>query len=309
MPSKSKKNPEIARAKRMQRQKDLGRMLKRAQKYLGLRPRAAYSSGPLDSSAPWEVSMPVPFKTKASVRFVCVDVEAYERNTNVVTEIGFAILDTEDTMDVPPGENGENWFPLIKAHHLRIDEYSYMVNHDFVKGCPGSFNFGSSEFVALTEVSKVIGTIIGDNHSDDRRPVIMVGHDIKTDLKYLQKVGYNPWRVQHISDEVDTKSMFQRMERNPNGRGLETVCAEMGLSGRNYHNGGNDAVYTLRAMITMTVKRMVDGSDRKVDAQPGEDEWSDGEMDDGGAPERSAEPVKPAAQQSGNKRMVPNVWL
>ncbi len=85
---------------------------------------------------------PAPFIRDSSVRFVCIDVEAYEKNTNIVTEIGLAILDTEHIMDIPPGDDGKSWFPEIKTFHFRIAEYSYMVNSEYVRGCPNSFNFG-----------------------------------------------------------------------------------------------------------------------------------------------------------------------
>lgn len=79
---------------------------------------------------------------ESSVKFVCVDVEANELNASTITEIGLAILDTEDIEDVPPGENGKNWLPYIAAHHLRISEYRSIVNSRYVQGCPDAFDFG-----------------------------------------------------------------------------------------------------------------------------------------------------------------------
>ncbi|KAI0024745.1 hypothetical protein F4780DRAFT_775680 [Xylariomycetidae sp. FL0641] len=293
---KSKQSSEAAVAKRMQRQKGYGRMLKRTQRYLGLRPRGGYA--PLttrtDTASTWDPSQQVPFKARESMRFVCVDVEAYERDANVITEIGFAVLDTEDTMDVPPGESGRNWFSLIKTFHFRVKEYEFLVNRQFVDGCPDAFNFGQSEFVPINMINRAIGRIIGDEESDDTRPVIMVGHDIQQDLRYLRKVGFNVWRVPHFADEVDTKSLAQRMERGMNGRGLETICNTLGIMGRNFHNAGNDAYYTMCAMIALAIKRTVEGPGTPSGPdQPPIDEWSDGEMDDGGPPEKSPEYILP----------------
>lgn len=90
----------------------------------------------------WNANLPPPFRNELSVRFVCVDVEAYERNHSIVTEIGIAILDTDDIIGVAPGERGQSWFSLIETHHLRVKEVSDMVNHEFVKGCPEFFDFG-----------------------------------------------------------------------------------------------------------------------------------------------------------------------
>jgi hypothetical protein len=97
---------------------------------------------PIDKFANWSVASTVPFIMEESVRFICVDIEAYERNQNLVTEVGFAVLDTNDILNVAPGPNGERWFPFIKAYHFRVREHSHMVNQEFVKGCPDSFNFG-----------------------------------------------------------------------------------------------------------------------------------------------------------------------
>lgn len=73
---------------------------------------------------------------------VCFDVEAIERPPNPISEIGIAILDTRDIANTVPGPAGQEWWPLIKAHHLRVRELSALVNRDYVQGCPDAFNFG-----------------------------------------------------------------------------------------------------------------------------------------------------------------------
>jgi hypothetical protein len=74
--------------------------------------------------------------------FVCVDVEANERNANQITEIGIAALDTRDLKSLVPGERGANWMTKIRARHFRINEYKHIVNTEFVSGCPERFEFG-----------------------------------------------------------------------------------------------------------------------------------------------------------------------
>ncbi|OTA91554.1 hypothetical protein M434DRAFT_75985 [Hypoxylon sp. CO27-5] len=260
---KNKKDPEVARRKRIERQKSYGRMIKRTQRYLGLRNPTSSNFDSDSSMESWHVNMLVPFGTKESTRFICVDVEAWETGAHDVTEVGLAVLDTQHIVDVPPGIDGQNWFPLIRTYHFRIREHINKVNRRYVHGCPHLFNFGNSEFVHSEDISSRIGTIIGDNESDDQRPIIMVGHDIRQDLNYLQKVGFNIWSVPHFLDEIDTKSMFQRLQKSSNGRGLATVCDELGMPGQNFHNAGNDATYTLRAMITMAVKQTVKSPERQ----------------------------------------------
>jgi DNA polymerase III epsilon subunit-like protein len=87
----------------------------------------------------------------------------------------------------------------------------------------------------------------------------MVGHDVVTDLRYLQKVGYNIWKLPQYLDEADTKTMFQRVQFALEGRSLQHLCSELDIPGLNFHNAGNDAVYTLRAMIAMAIKKKIGG--------------------------------------------------
>ncbi|KAI2642644.1 hypothetical protein GGS21DRAFT_184121 [Xylaria nigripes] len=287
------KNTEAARLRRVQKQKNCGRMLKRVQRYLGL--RRAISGDIFNKLVPenWDVSKPTPFKDREHVRFVCVDFEAYERSPKTVTEVGLAILDTEEITEVPPGERGENWFSKIQYYHFRIAERLHMINHQWVQGCPEDFNFGESRIVSIKDANRVVGGLIGDKESEDEKPAIMVGHGLQNDLSYLLMIDYNPWSVPHIIDEIDTKDMFQRMERSPQGRGLSKVCAEMGIDGHHYHNAGNDAAYTLQAMIAMAIESKVKGPDREKESHnSGSDDWTDGDIDDGGFAKRSARPTE-----------------
>lgn len=67
------------------------------------------------------------------------------------------------------------------------------------------------------------------------------------------------WDLDKFMDEIDTKDMFQRVQCSSDGRSLEFVCSELGIPGRNFHNAGNDAMYTIRAMIAMAVGTRVGG--------------------------------------------------
>ncbi|KAI1822320.1 hypothetical protein F4861DRAFT_541096 [Xylaria intraflava] len=291
-----KKDPEVIKEKRIEKQKHCGRMIKRVQRYLGLRQAMSHVASTNLVPEQWDVSKPSPFKPREHIRFVSVDFEAYEKCHRLVTEIGLSVLDTEDLIGVPPGEKGENWLSHVRVHHLRIRERSHLVNSKYIQGCPEAFNFGESQMVFLEDIYTAVCGII-DGETEHQIPVVMVGHDLKHDLDYLVKIGYDAWSSPHIIDDIDTKAMFQRIEQAPNGRGLSTVCAELDIHGRNYHNAGNDAFYTLQAMITMAVKRTVEGADKKKDPPTSNDgEWTDGDMDDGGPA------VRPGPQSAPKKR-------
>jgi hypothetical protein len=89
-----------------------------------------------------DIGKPAPYTQEDSVVFICVDVESYERDHNLVTEIGIATLDTADINIVSPGEGGINWMKAIRARHFRITEHGHLKNKEFINGCADYFQFG-----------------------------------------------------------------------------------------------------------------------------------------------------------------------
>lgn len=84
--------------------------------------------------------------------FICFDVEMYEKRPTVVTEVGFAILDTKDLHGIVPSEGAQNWFKLINGRHLRVKEYRRVRNHLYVEGWPEHFQFGCVNSFQLSRV-------------------------------------------------------------------------------------------------------------------------------------------------------------
>lgn len=136
---KGKNRKKKKAVERLENRKDWGHQTKRVQRYLGLREKTSPTAEKLTAI---DVNDAVPFENEGNVVFICVDVETYEKSPGLVTELGFAILDSQNLVGVPPGEGGQDWFKLIQARHLRIKEYSYMKNTEYVMGCPDSFVFG-----------------------------------------------------------------------------------------------------------------------------------------------------------------------
>lgn len=140
-----KNKSEANRRKKIAKHRSWGQQVKRVQRYLGLRPRAPTEHTddlPLPQSL--DLARPITLEPEGSVVFVAIDVEAYEFNQDMITEVGVAILDTNDLKSVAPGEGGVDWHELIKAHHIRIRENVWAVNRKHVRGCPDQFNFGYS---------------------------------------------------------------------------------------------------------------------------------------------------------------------
>lgn len=151
-------------AERHAKQQGWNHITKRVQRYLGLREAANgkadewgkasddtiaaqvddLKSGltKLSIEHQLDLSEPVPFQQESSVVFICVDIEAYEKNHNLVTEIGIATLDTADIANIAPGDEGRDWLPKIRARHFRIEEHAHLNNTEYVQGCADNFRFG-----------------------------------------------------------------------------------------------------------------------------------------------------------------------
>jgi len=136
------------RMKRFQAHKAWGRSVKRAQRYLGL--RAARADGQAAREpAPIDLNLPMTDGPEGSVLFVAIDVEAWEQNQALITEVGIAVLDTTEIQTIAPGKDGQNWFPHIHARHIRVNENKWAENKRFVRGCADRFEFGFVLFLPL----------------------------------------------------------------------------------------------------------------------------------------------------------------
>ncbi|CAD0088249.1 unnamed protein product [Aureobasidium mustum] len=242
---KSKAAKEAKQEARVLQQHNMYRQVERTQVSLGLSP---------PSSADPDLD----------VIYIAVDVESYERNHNIITEIGFATLDTRDSKGIPHGEAGKDWHKFIRARHFRINEYKHYVNSEFVRGCPDQFEFGESEFVDLKDVPSMVASCFKYPYSarnardatedvQEKRNIIFLGHDTKQDVAYLHKLGYDPNNLANVTFQ-DTVAMWRAITKEQSARGLAHIMYALELESWNTHNAGNDAVYTVQAMIGMCIK-------------------------------------------------------
>ncbi|KAI9166682.1 ATP-dependent DNA helicase II subunit [Paramyrothecium foliicola] len=196
--------------------------------------------------------------------FVCFDVEAIERSPHPISEVGIAILDVESIKNKKSGQYGEHWWPEMQAHHLRVKEYSGLVNREFVHGCPDAFDFGISTFPSKAEVAEAILAILSQ-HIDTKRPLVIVGHDVKQDVQYLSEMGIEITKLAGLRAVIDSQALHQAWRATDSQRSLLAVLGDLGMSSQHLHNAGNDAVYTLRATIGIAVRQsreqLIEGPD------------------------------------------------
>lgn len=205
--------------------------------------------------------------------FVCVDVESYERAHHKITEIGIATLDTRDLAGVAPGKDGEHWRSKIRARHFRIRDNAHLVNSDFVVGCPDRFDFGKSEWLRLADAPAVVGacfkppfcahtpegangfvTMMDTLDLGEERNLIFLGHDTLGDVKYLQRAGFDPLTLPNLLEAQDTATMYRVWRREQQPTTLGKILYDFDIAGFNLHNAGNDAVFTVQAMLAICVR-------------------------------------------------------
>lgn len=271
--SKSKSKAKKQRL-RIQRDLETQDVIRRAQCYLGLR---ADCSDLIDCK--WDedshsdpepprlvVDKPVPYPFWRAPIFISVDVEVNERCHTEVTEIGISTLDTRDLIGIAPGQQGEKWQSRIQSRHLRVQEYARHVNRLYVRGCPDSFRFGISEWVSSDGISTTVQNSFAhptffDGPDRAPRPLVLVGHNLDADIQYLQLANVEMVEestgASKFADRIDTASFFRLIRGELEPRSLGAVIYELGMTGWNLHNAGNDARYTLQALVAMLVAHSI----------------------------------------------------
>jgi len=211
------------------------------------------------------------------VFFVCIDCEAFEHDQTKITEIGIlsplqasliqtnsvgiSVLDSRSIKAVDPGNDGKPWFDLMKHVHLRPIEYKKYVNRNFIKGCPDAFNFGTSDMIKLEDAGRIMTRIFSDptriheacdlnNEITDVEPTIMlIGHALSNDTEYMRRLNFSP---KHVSGHIDTQKLARISKKQPPG--LTKLLAALSIDAKNLHNAGNDAAYTLQALVGVAVQ-------------------------------------------------------
>lgn len=250
------------------------RDLEAVQQMLGFQPNTTSSKG-----------SPTPIKDPI---FVCIDCEAFEHNQSKITEIGVAVLDTRETAHLHPSSDPlPAWFEKIKYAHYRPVEYARLRNKTFIQGCPEQFNFGPSTWVKLADMRWILCNIFADpTHLDraadfslptttttttnktnpddphpDPRPIIFVAHGAGNDTAYLQHLSFDLSNPQHTGNSritltLDTQKLSGSTKKSPLSLHRLLLCLH--LHPKNLHNAGNDAGYTLQALLALAVNEYTD---------------------------------------------------
>lgn len=87
---------------------------------------------------------------------------------------------------------------------------------------------------------------------DTKRNVVLVAHGLSNDDEYLTTLGFNLKQASNLTRHVDTQRIAGGSKKK--SIGLRRLLDKLGVQHQGLHNGGNDAAYTLQALIVMAVK-------------------------------------------------------
>ncbi|KAF3910338.1 hypothetical protein ABW21_db0208828 [Orbilia brochopaga] len=219
---------------------------------------------------------------KQDYAFVSVDIESWEKNHDIITELGLSLY-IPATEDEAPDETGHG----ITSDHIIVTEHRFFKNGDYVADASGNFEFGTSKYVAVKELRAAVTSFMEAARTSQRdickdletsksctleiiasgqRQLVLVGHDVNADIEYLRKLGYDSELAQ-FTIIFDTMEMWKGMADTPNGISLSKLCNELGIVAWNLHNAGNDARYTLNAFLAMA-RRWQEKPDTPASKEP-----------------------------------------
>jgi hypothetical protein len=152
---------------------------------------------------------------------------------NVNTQLGLAILDTRD----------------ISSTALAPEKL--ISTYNFVTGSPEYYRksmlkslFGMPILIKLSEVIDQLRALIPKD-----RNVILVGHDIRNDVYILLRLGFDLRGLECLDTFRIAGEVLPYFSLR-----LGELLTELGCPHNWLHNGGNDAHFTLRALLLLAVK-------------------------------------------------------
>lgn len=161
---------------------------------------------------------------------ISIDVEAWEKNKQFITEIGFTTYD--------PRINPDLIYPVIKPHHILIKEHMKKTNGKFVANNKKFFIGGESYSLLMQSATKLMKQVIEKYIIENE--AVLVGHDVLADVRWLQSLGINfPENI----PTIDTLKLHQ-LTRTSGGT-LRTMCRNLDVPHAYLHNAANDSYYTL----------------------------------------------------------------
>lgn len=192
-----------------------------------------------------------------------------------VVEIGFTVLDTRDTINISPGLYGDGWFSKAKTYHYVAS--ITQRRSERMRAC----YFGKEFFMRYSTMKRdIVRTLRRAEHPapDDRpigrgpRKVVLVGHAVVMDLQSLYQspdlklnfLGTDVFRMKPTTvfdtfmlavtaKQQGAKTRWRALGWLVNWLGVQRRYRSFG-SVKGCHNAGNDAAYTMTAILMFALR-------------------------------------------------------
>lgn len=169
---------------------------------------------------------PMP-KNIGNLRILSVDFE-YDQNKNFqISECGLASY-----------FNGES----VYEHYIIEGNYENKKNYNL----QFKFNFGESKIITMETLLKILSDRIANSD-------YLVGHGVAAEYLVLKNYGIKLAEMPHIAG-LDTQRIFYskfHYESENTHLSLGAMLAHLSIPYDFLHNAGNDAAYTLKALVKM----------------------------------------------------------
>lgn len=100
-----------------------------------------------------------------------------------------------------------------------------------------------------------------DSYKQQPRSLIFVGHNVAQDIAYLQSLGTSIFKPKtdvftspKFLEVIDTAEMYRMLKGDVDQRSLGRVLVDLGITPVHLHNAGNDARYTLEALVLLAIE-------------------------------------------------------
>eukprot|EP00833_Pecoramyces_ruminatium_P014267 jgi/Orpsp1_1/1188299/evm.model.d7180000063731.1 len=163
--------------------------------------------------------------------YLCLDIEAYEQDQNILTEFGWCVFKSDGT--------------IVKVKHYIVEENINSRNGKYVPDNKDNFLFGKSETQKLKKIEDEL-------KKDIEKINYLVGHGVKSDLIYLKSININTSKFETMKNSVipefgiiDTMDLYSG-HFFTKGVNLEKSLTQLQIPFDKLHNAGNDAVFTMQ---------------------------------------------------------------
>lgn len=256
--------------------------------------------------------------SSSSAAFVAVDVETWEQDHDLVTEVGIASL------VLPPPGSPINAPPASSYEHLVLTENAHRRNGRYCPDARDDFQLGASETLPRADLAARIAARLRlpPTPTSGAGPVFLLLHDSRGDVRSLTSLGLDLNALERaplLPDPstpagaaaygadlagagflLDTQRLYSGWSRRKRQVRLEDAVRSLGVAlpggkGVAFHNSGNDAWATLEVFHKLMGVSIGQSADEVT--PPG---WTPGGR--AVAPAQQAAPPAPAPPGPGSGR-------